>query len=198
MTIDHGPGGHAAESVAVPGGFHPGGVNTPSFLKGTALALWNAKLRLQRVVLLLCSALLTVLIAVQVFTRYVMGISLFGIEELASFIAVYMYFIGAAHGAWERGHISASLVDLVFAEGRVRAGIALVANFITVVLSAWMSVWAWQYLAFTIKRGTMSLETGISMVWIHGIMPVGLSLMTLYFAVELLDNWSRFHRGAAQ
>lgn len=192
MTIDHGPGGHAAESVAVTGSFHPGGVNTPRYLEGLPLAAWNIKLGLQRLVLLLCGALLTILITVQVFTRYVLGISIFGIEELASFIAVYMYFIGASHGAWERGHISASLVDLVFGEGRVREAITLLANLITVILAAWMTVWAWQYLAFTIERGTMSLEVGISLVWVHGIMPVGLSLMTLYFAVELMDNWRRF------
>ena len=48
--------------------------------------------------------------------------------------------------------------------------------------------WAWQYLAFTMRRGTMSLETGIPMAWVHGVMPAGLALMTLYFAVELLDN----------
>jgi hypothetical protein len=65
----------AAEAVAVPGAFHPDGVNTPAFLSGRVLGFWNAKLWLQRVVLLVCAALLTALIAIQVFTRYVLGIS---------------------------------------------------------------------------------------------------------------------------
>jgi TRAP-type C4-dicarboxylate transport system permease small subunit len=188
----------AAASVAVPGSLHVDGVNTPAFLSGTALSIWNGKLKLQRFVLVVCSALLTILVFVQVFTRYIMGISLFGIEELASFVAVYLYFIGAAHGAWERGHISASLVDLIIPEGRARQGVATLASAFTVVLSAWMTVWAWQYLAFTIKRGTQSLEVGISMVWVHAVMPVGLSLMTLYFAVELFDHWNRLVKGTAR
>lgn len=187
----------AAVSVAVPGSIHAG-VNTPPFLSGFALRLWNAKLKFQRFVLLACGVVLTGLISIQVFTRYVLGISIFGIEELASFVAVYLYFIGASHGAWERGHISASLVELVVPVGRVRDAIALLASIITVILSGWMSVWAWQYLAFTIKRGTMSLEVGISLAWVHGIMPVGLSLMTLYFAVELLENWNRLFKGSAR
>lgn len=181
-------------AVAVPGSIHSG-VNTPAFLSGFALTLWNAKLKLQRFILLACGIAVTALITVQVFTRYVMGISLFGIEELATFAAVYMYFIGAAHGAWERGHISASLVELMIPEGRAQHAIALVASAITVVLSGWMSVWAWQYLAFTLKRGTMSLEVGIHMGWIHGVMPAGLTLMTLYFAVEFLENWNRVFKG---
>jgi TRAP-type C4-dicarboxylate transport system permease small subunit len=186
----------AAEVVAIPGAFHPDGVNTPAFLSGRVLSLWNAKLRLQRLVLLVCGALLTALVAIQVFTRYVLGISLFGIEELASFIAVYLYFIGASHGAWERGHISASLVELVLPEGKARKVMAIFTSLLTLVLSGWMTVWAWQYLAFTIKRGTMSLETGIPMAWVHGVMPVGLSLITLYFAVELFDRWSRMAAGS--
>jgi TRAP-type C4-dicarboxylate transport system permease small subunit len=184
-----------AESVAASGSYHPDGVNTPAFLSGRALAVWNAKLRLQRVLLLFCGALLTGLVAVQVFTRYVLGISIFGIEELASFVAVYLYFIGASHGAWERGHISASLVDLVLPPGRPRETAAVFSSLVTVVLSGWMSLWAWQYLAFTARRGSMSLETGIPMVWVHAIMPLGLSLMTLYFLVELLDRWARLREG---
>lgn len=186
--------GAAAVSVAVPGSFHPDGVNTPRFLRGGALAVWNAKLRLQRLVLTVCGAALTLLIGLQVFTRYVLGISLFGIEELASYVAVYLYFVGASHGAWERGHISASLVELVLPAGRAREAMAVLARTVTVVLCAWMSLWAWQYLAFTLKRGTMSLETGIPMAWVHGVMPVCLSLMTLYFAIELLDHLGRFKR----
>jgi len=184
-------------AVAVPGSIHSG-VNTPSFLSGTALSIWNGTLKLQRFLLLTCGVLLTALISIQVFTRYVMGISIFGIEELASFVAVYLYFIGASHGAWERGHISASLVELVVPEGRGREAIAVMASAITVILSGWMAMWAWQYLAFTIKRGTMSLETGIPMAWVHGVMPVCLSLMTLYFAIECLDRVNRFGQGGGK
>lgn len=187
----------AVAAVSAPGGLHMDGVNTPPGLSGWALTLWNAKLGLQRFLLLACGTALTLLIAVQVFTRYVLGISLFGIEELASFVAVYLYFIGATHGAWERGHISASLMELVLPEGRARQGVAILASTITVILCAWMAVWGWQYLAFTIGRGTMSLETGIPMAFIVGIIPVCLTLMSVYFAVELLDHIRRFSRAEA-
>jgi len=165
-------------------------VNTPSFLDGAPLKAWNALLVLQRAILLICGVLLTVLIAVQVFTRYVVGISIFGIEELATFVAVWLYFVGGAHGAWERGHISASLVELVLPEGRAREAVHAIASALTVVLCGWATMWAWQYLAFTLKRGTRSLEVGISMAWVHAIIPIGLSLMTLYFLVEFFDHLS--------
>ncbi|MCA1298062.1 TRAP transporter small permease [Stappia indica] len=175
----------------------PDTVNTPRFLRGGALTAWNWTLRVQRILLVVCGAALTLLIAVQVFTRYVLGISIFGIEELASFVAVYLYFLGASHGAWERGHISASLVDLVLPVGRARLALSVLAGLITVVLAGWMSLWAWQYLDYTIGRGTMSLETGLPMAWVYAIKPVGLSLMTLYFVVELLERLRRLVLGPA-
>ncbi len=176
----------------------PEAVNTPRFLRGGALAVWHWKLRLQRILLVICGAALTLLVAVQVFTRYVMGISLFGIEELASFVAVYLYFLGASHGAWERGHISASLVELLLPRGRARQALSALAGLITLVLAGWMSLWAWQYLAYTLGRGSMSLETGLPMAWVHAIMPIGLSLMTLYFGVELLERLRRLVLGPAE
>lgn len=187
----------AAGDRASPLAASPDTVNTPRFLRGGALTAWNWTLRLQRILLVVCGAALTLLIAVQVFTRYVLGISIFGIEELASFVAVYLYFLGASHGAWERGHISASLVDLVLPVGRARLALSVLAGLITVVLAGWMSLWAWQYLDYTIGRGTMSLETGLPMAWVYAIIPVGLSLMTLYFTVEFLERVRRLVLGPA-
>ena len=89
-----------AETLSAEGTFHPDGVNTPSNLSGVALRIWTATIRLQRLILLVCGVALTIIVFVQVVTRYLMGISLFGIEELASFIAVYLYFVGATHGTW--------------------------------------------------------------------------------------------------
>lgn len=89
-------------------------VNTPGWLGGAGLSLWNAtRTDPQRVLLVLTGIALLFLVSLQVFTRYVMGISVLGIEELACFSAVWAYFLGSSLGAWERGHISASLVEML-------------------------------------------------------------------------------------
>jgi TRAP-type C4-dicarboxylate transport system permease small subunit len=80
--------------------------------------------------------------------------------------------------------ISASLVDLLTQEGKVSGGIKMLASVLTVVIAVWMSVWAWQYFAFSLRRGSTSPDTGIVLAWVHLIMPVCLSLMTLYWVVE--------------
>lgn len=167
-------------------------VNTPNWLGGAALSLWIAKLQVQRYLLIMSGVALLVLVTLQVFTRYVMGISVLGIEELACFSAVWSYFLGSSLGAWERGHISAGFVELVSRNSTIISATKMIASILTVVIAAWVTVWAWQYFAFSLLRGSTSPDTGIQLAWVHLIMPICLSLMTLYWLVEAGDAISRF------
>lgn len=143
--------------------------------------------RLQRLLLGTCCLAVTVLIFVQVFTRYVLQTSIFGIEDLASFVAVWLYFLGGSLGAFERGHISASLVDLFVASPSRRLWINAAAAFLTAGICAWMTKWAFDYFLFTLVRHKMSLELGLPMAHVTVVMPVCLALMTFYFLVEAVD-----------
>ncbi len=157
--------------------------------KDSAFAhFWRWKLRTQRFVMVFCGVMLTILVGIQVVTRYGFGFSFFGIEELAMFLAIWLYFIGGAYGAWERGHISASLVELVVRRTLIRRGIHILSGVITVFLSCWMTVWAVQYTVWNIARGTRSMELGIPLYWVHSVIPLGLGLMTLYFLIDLLSH----------
>lgn len=143
--------------------------------------------KLQRLMLGTSCAVVTILIAVQVFTRYVLHVSMYGIEDLASLVAVWLYFLGGSLGAWERGHISASLVDLIVKSERVRSWIHAAAAAVTTVLAAWMTEWAFEYFMFTVTRHKMSLELGLPMAYVTVAMPLCLALMTFYFGVETYE-----------
>jgi TRAP-type C4-dicarboxylate transport system permease small subunit len=64
------------------------------------------------------------------------------------------------------------------------------------VLNSWMTVWASSYFLLSLQRGPMSLELGIQMAWVHAAIPLGLILMTFYFAVELLEDVARLRSEA--
>ena len=60
----------------------------------------------------------------------------------------------------------------------------VLASVLTVVIAGWMTVWAWDYFNFSLRRGSTSPDTGIVLAWVHVIMPITLALMTLYWTVE--------------
>jgi TRAP-type transport system small permease protein len=160
--------------------------------------LWSAKLAIQRFILAATGAIVTLLVFVQVVTRYFFAESIFGIEEAATFLAIWLYFVGGAYGAYDRGHISASLVDLVVPRQQARHAVKAFTGALTVMLSAWMTLWATRYFLLTLQRGAMSLELGIEMAWVHAAIPIGLVLMTFYFALELLEDLGKARAGAGR
>lgn len=159
------------------------------------VTLGDGLIRLQRGLVALAAIMLTGLVFVQVVTRYVFSYSIFGIEELATFVAVWFYFLGAAIAAQEGMHISASLVDVVIHSQRARQWLRIVTDALATFICGWMAWWAIGLTAWTLDRGMMSLELDFPMGYVYLAMPVGLVLVCAYL---LGDLWRsvRVLRGA--
>ena len=83
-------------------------------MKKVFLSFWHFMLRAQRVVMLLSICFSTIAVFIEVIMRYFFETPLIGIEELAAYVAFWLYFIGGSYGAYERSHISADLSQLIF------------------------------------------------------------------------------------
>ena len=156
--------------------------------------LWHAKIALQRLLVALSGLIITVLIFVQVVSRYVFETAIFGIEEISCYVAVWLYFLGAAVGAEQRGHMSASLVTLVLHGETAQRAIRLLVCALSVLLCGWMTVWAYGLAKWTLQLGMMSTEINVPVGYAQLAIPVGLALMTLYFLFELIETiifWKR-------
>ena len=162
---------------------------------GFARKVWDAKLALQRLVMVATSAIFTSLVFIQVIFRYFLDVPLFGLEEVATYLAVWLYFVGTSYGAHLRNHISANVMDVLIGNERARDFVALVVSLITVVLSVWMTVWAINYLGWSLRTGVSSLELKLPMAWVHSSAVIGLGLMSFYFALEALDRLRAFVAG---
>ena len=130
----------------------------------------------------------TVLVFIEVLLRYVFGSPLFGVEELVCLIAMWLYFIGASYGAYERSHIKAELVHLWFKTPRSHALVNSLSSFITFVLCIIMIKWSYPYFIWGIKKGETSQALLLPMVLSQSAVFFGSILMSLYFLVELVDH----------
>ena len=137
---------------------------------------------------MVAGCIVTVLVFIEVLLRYVFGSPLFGVEELVCLIAMWLYFIGASYGAYQRNHIKAELVHLWFKTQRSHALINSLSSSITLILSIIMIKWSYPYLIWVIKKGETSQALLLPMVLSQSAVFFGAVLMTLYFLVELVDN----------
>jgi TRAP-type C4-dicarboxylate transport system permease small subunit len=157
-------------------------------MKKFGIIVWKGLLYVQRGFIIIAGCVVAVLIFVEVMLRYVFGSPLFGVEEMVTLIAMWLYFLGASYGAYERSHIKAELVHLWFNTPRSLAAIKSVASLITVVLSLIMVSWSYPYFVWGLKEGETSQALLLPMVLSQSAVFFGAILMSIYFIAELVDN----------
>lgn len=151
------------------------------------LKIWKGLVHLQAWFLLIAGMFVTVLVFIEVMLRYVFKAPLFGVEELICFIAMWLYFIGASYGAYERSHIKADVAYLWFKTPRSRVLLRTTTSFITVALVIVMVSWSYPYFIWGITKGETSQTLLLPMVLTQSAIFFGAILMLLYFSVELAD-----------
>lgn len=91
--------------------------------------------------------ILLIVLILQVTFRYVLEIPLFGMEELARLIAIWLYFLAGTYALVVGGHISSDIRDLLKISERSKHLIDLIVQVLTIVASvliAWFSSrYAW-------------------------------------------------------
>lgn len=165
-------------------------------MKTALLFLWNTLLRLQRIVMLLTICITTLAVFIEVIMRYIFKTPLVGIEELAAYVAFWLYFIGGTYGSYERSHISADMSSLVFKNKVSYARSHTVTSLITTGVCAYAVPWAWEYVMWSLEMNEQSIATFMGntypVVYFQSSVLVGMVLMAFYFFIEFCQ-W--FHVG---
>jgi len=157
-------------------------------MKKIALLIWKIPLFLQIVVMVVGGSIVGILIFTEVFLRYVLGSPLFGIEELILFIGMWLYFMGASYGAFERTHIKAELINIWCKSERSLAILRSIASILTVTLSVVLVSWTYPFFIWELVRGGTSQALLLPNVLCKSAIFFGSVLMSAYFITELIDN----------
>lgn len=141
---------------------------------------------LQRYAMGVSVTLISLLIFVQVFIRYFLDIPLYGVEEIAAYLAVWLYFIGSGYGIYKGNHISASVMDLILPTQSLKDKFQLFVSMITLCLVCWILLLCWEYFQWSMKRVPKSPELRLPLYYVHFAMVAGLGLMALYASIEVI------------
>lgn len=148
-------------------------------------------LKFQRVILLSTIVFCTLALFIEIVVRYILRTSFVGIEEMAAYVAFWMYFIGASYGSYERNHIKAELIHLLFGTSKKYAISRAISSLISFGVTAFAIPWAFNYLLWGISMNEQSQATFLGstypVFWFQASIPVGMSLMALYSFVEFVQ-----------
>ncbi len=156
-------------------------------MKRVALAVWTALLHIQKGILIASVISLIILLTGEVIMRYVIHYPGMEVEEIATLLAFWLYFMGAAYGTYDRSHIKADVTYLMFKNPRKLAIARASAVAIALVLAGIMLVWGYDYFVWGITKGERSRILFMPMVLSQSSLFFGAVLMFLYFTTELVD-----------
>ena len=157
-------------------------------MNGTSDAVYN---RFELVFANLSLALLVVILALQVFMRYVLHTGLTWSEEISRFAFIWFVYISASLAAQRGTHIRVTLFVRWFPGGR-RLALTL-ADAIWIVFNAFV-VWAGVLLIQrTLKYPVYSTALFLPLAWIYVVIPLSHALMILRI---LQRQWNHWRHGA--
>ncbi|ABO48956.1 Tripartite ATP-independent periplasmic transporter, DctQ component [Desulforamulus reducens MI-1] len=124
----------------------------------------------------LCGMIL--IIAMQVFNRYVLQHSLDWSEELGRYLFIWSVYVGCSYAMKEDRHLEVTIFRHMFGP-KVERGLITVAYSLTIAFCLFCVVYGIKMLLFLLETGQLSPALEISMFWIYLAIPVGMGLMAI-------------------
>lgn len=124
----------------------------------------------------------------QVITRYLLDISITGLDEITGHTAVWLYLIGAAYGTYDRSQIKAEMLHLIFKSENVLNFSKILTSAVSIIVAGYMSVWSYGYVVWSVTRHETTPALQIPTVYFQVSFLISGLLMVIYFTVEFIDN----------
>lgn len=134
--------------------------------------------RFEEIVASAILAVMSIVIGLQVFSRYVLEDSLVWSEELSRYLLIWIVYIGCSYAAKENRHLEVTFVRSMLGRGAQRVMIAF-SYLITLVFCGFCIVWGIEMLQFLALTGQKTQSLGISVFWVYLALPCGMALMAL-------------------
>ncbi len=140
--------------------------------------LWKAFDKLMSAFLVLGSLSMLTLMVSNVIARYIFNSTIFGAEEVLTFLIVWMYWMGGAYGSFEDSHISADMTNLLIKNDAFRHKYQTVVRFVTIIIVG--VLWYWSITRYAPKIiAAGSTTPGLHMPYVIGkiVIPISLTIM---------------------
>lgn len=147
---------------------------------------WNALLHVERFILVTTSVLAAGLVAVGVFTRYVLGIDFFGQEEVITVVAMWLYWVGGIYGSYEDSHIKADILTTFIPNPKAVKAINITIMVISIAVTVVFMVWSFDYLAWSLESGGKTAGLKIPLILSQLPLAVGFAMMLFYSVYHLV------------
>ena len=127
---------------------------------------------------------IAIIIALQVFMRYILHIPVHWCDEILTFSAVWLYMIGALAASIHEKHINARILEVFSKKIRYRSALRLISASISILISGWLAYWAYDFMIYAINKNKISLILGYHLYLYESAVFIAIFPMFIYSLVE--------------
>ena len=147
---------------------------------------------LEKIFCVIFLALMSIIIVLQVFFRYVLNNSLSWSEELARYLFIWMIYIGISYGVKLDEHICVDAV-YTFMPKSIKRGYAIVAYLLFLAFAVFIVYYGIMVVGMQISSGQVSPAMGLPMQYVYAAPVVGMILtiirliQKIYYALTVKE-----------
>ncbi|WP_017727106.1 TRAP transporter small permease [Halalkalibacterium ligniniphilum] len=135
--------------------------------------------------LVIFSVIMVVVIAMQVFMRYVMGSSLSWSEELARYCFIWLVYLGISYGVKKQRHIKVD-VALILLKDKGKLIVHMIANLLFLAFAIFVVIYGLDIAQRFLEFGQTSAAMSIPMGLVYLATPVGMGLTAIRLIQQLI------------
>lgn len=127
----------------------------------------------------------------QVVMRYIFELPVMGLDELLVYPTLWLYFMGSVNACREDTQIKANVLDIFMKTEMGKLRVRVVADIMSLIVSSWLTWWAWDYFLYALKVWKESPTLYIPTFWAECAFFIGMMLMTSFVLWHLIKNIRR-------
>mgnify|MGYP005805075551 FL=1 len=137
-------------------------------------------------------AVMSVVVFIQVFFRYVVKGSLPWSEELSRYLLVWTAFMGGAYGVRQGAHIGVEAFMLLFPK-KIQKIVAILVKIGGIILCAVICYYGWRIVGTQIEKNQLSPAMRIPMGYMYAAIPIGMIFFIIRYIQDIIDDVKNFN-----
>lgn len=143
-------------------------------------------------VVVLLSVAIAGLLAWGIFSRSVLAMPVFGLEELVLMSAMWLYMLGAVLAAKDRSHLTADFVSVVMKNEKWKAFIAVVATAISLVMASYFTTWSYSLFEWAVNKAQITPVLKLPWYISQSSLFIGSIALVFYLIRDLIQDTKKF------
>lgn len=138
------------------------------------------------VIMVISASFVVLAVSSSAIMRYLIRRDIYGVEELITIAAFWMYFAGAVYATKTRQQISAEMFPIFTKNPKILYGVALAQRSITLLLCLIYAWWGCEFISWSVTGGGRTTLWQIPLYVGHLAVFLGLICMLIYFIRDVV------------